>query len=201
MSLIQAAGIGLDRIEFLVEDERLSQPIAPVMRNNAFQLMMRQPCNFLPQKNAKPKDGRAELGNHILDYLRERNACFNASENNDGTAVKVHSELLTVFWYLNGQDKKFENAAGVTSLVKKLVFPTFRAKGHHKMPPIKREELDKMHDKLAKLFSQDGRVQSTAWNQVRQELSSVHNSMVQYSDHLAHALVDQQTRIERESLH
>ena len=64
------------------------------------------------------------FGNLLLDYLRKRNACFNASENNDGTADKVVSELLRVYWYLNGQEKKFENAAGVDPLPKQLVFRT-----------------------------------------------------------------------------
>jgi hypothetical protein len=80
--------------------------------------------NFLPKISTDAR-GEDSVKNYVIIFLASSDAYFTKAEEHSDCRIVIQC-MVTIFWYLNGQDQKFKDAPKVTSLPESLVFPQIK---------------------------------------------------------------------------
>jgi hypothetical protein len=80
--------------------------------------------NFLP-KISTDGSGEESLKNYEIIFLASSDAFFTKAEEQSDCRIGIQC-MVTILWYVNGQEQKFKDAPKVTALPESLVFPRIK---------------------------------------------------------------------------
>jgi hypothetical protein len=62
------------------------------------------------------------IKHYVIMFLASSDAYFTKAEEHSDCRIVIQC-MVTILWYINGQEQKFQNAPKVTALPESLVFP------------------------------------------------------------------------------
>jgi hypothetical protein len=80
--------------------------------------------NFLPKISTYAR-GEDSVKNYVIIFFASSDAYFTKTEEHSDIRIVIQC-MVTILWYVNGQEQKFKDAPKVTALSKSLIFPLIK---------------------------------------------------------------------------
>jgi hypothetical protein len=127
MTVRDTIPFGLQAVLYFVEGSMQERP--PSLEHtsvvNVLMAQARSLCdNFLP-KISTDASGEDSIKNYVIIYLASSDAYFTKAEEHSDCRIVIQC-MVTILWYVNGQEQKFKDAPKVTALPESLVFPQIK---------------------------------------------------------------------------
>jgi hypothetical protein len=114
-------------ILYFVEGRTQERP--PSLENtsnvNALMAQARSLCNnFLPNSSIDAS-GEDSVKNYVIIFLASNDAYFTKTEEHSDCRIFIQC-MVTILWYVNGQEQRLKDTPKVTAFPESLVFPQIK---------------------------------------------------------------------------
>jgi hypothetical protein len=92
---------------------------------NVLVAQTRSLCDIFLPKISTDASGEDSVKNYVIIFLESSDAYFTKAEEHSDCRIVMQC-MVTILWYVNGQEQKFKDAQKVTALPESLVFPQIK---------------------------------------------------------------------------
>lgn len=180
------AVMDINKILFVL-NQRDKDVLPQVVNVNTYLMASNQRLQYPKMK--KITDGRSELYNSLIDYLKSKGAQFFEAQNVDMTLFM--DSMTKILWTIDGQSQKFRNAPGVPPIPSCFSGKNFRRLEHDgvKKKPIPSMNIDELiqHATCLESLLSKRFMNSAPFKEVRTDVTTLSEAIHAYVDHLNRA--------------